>query len=213
MSDQINFTSADYPWPEKNDKLFESGDDWWHNACLNYMRDSTELYIRGYKEAADALVTSPQTTRGYQDFFIFPVAFLYRQYLELRLKDLINTGNQLFHDQSNHLKTHDLLQLWKTCKPLLILLEPKIEQEDIDAAEEAINQFYRVDPTSQAFRYPFLRDGQPAIPPDIRYINLRNLAEIMEKVSNFLDAGAQMMAVYLEYKQDMALEFKNATDF
>lgn len=27
----------EYPWPEKGDQLFTSGQDWWHNACLNYL--------------------------------------------------------------------------------------------------------------------------------------------------------------------------------
>ena len=40
------------PWPQKGDELFAPGEDWWHNACLNYMPGNWELYTMGYKQAA-----------------------------------------------------------------------------------------------------------------------------------------------------------------
>lgn len=36
--------------------IFTSDQDWHCNACLNWSHDALELYVLGYKEAADRLV-------------------------------------------------------------------------------------------------------------------------------------------------------------
>ncbi|HMK50182.1 MAG TPA: hypothetical protein VK435_09020, partial [Thermodesulfovibrionales bacterium] len=77
------------PPPSADDKLFQSADDWWHNACLNYMHDSWPAYIIGYKKAADILVRHIKQKRRSQDTLVYPIIFLYRQYLELAIKNLI----------------------------------------------------------------------------------------------------------------------------
>ncbi len=77
------------PWPQKGDKLFVEGDDWYYVACLNDKRDNLGLYIVGYKEAGDILVKNIIESRSHHDSLVFPIVFMYRHYLELRLKQLI----------------------------------------------------------------------------------------------------------------------------
>jgi hypothetical protein len=36
------------PLPSKEDKLFDTAEDWWNNACLNYTRTGWNLYALGY---------------------------------------------------------------------------------------------------------------------------------------------------------------------
>ena len=52
-NDPIDITFDLPPLPSAEDKLFRSGDDWWHNACLNYVRVGWPAYVIGYKKAAD----------------------------------------------------------------------------------------------------------------------------------------------------------------
>jgi hypothetical protein len=78
--------------PSLDDKLFVEAEDGWMNACLNWYHDPTELYIVGYKEAADSLVDSIANRKGSADSLIFPIVFLYRHYVEIRLKSLIHDG-------------------------------------------------------------------------------------------------------------------------
>ena len=75
--------------------IFTSDVDWRFNACLNWTNDTLELYVIGYKEAADKLVENIMDTPRYQDTLVFPICFLYRQYIELRLKELIKSGRCL----------------------------------------------------------------------------------------------------------------------
>ena len=45
------------------------------------------------------------------------------------------------------------------------------------------------------------------MPSDLRYINVRNLSDVMEKLSGFFEAGEMMVSVYLDYKHDMERDF------
>ncbi len=203
----------DLPWPQKGDKLFAAGQDWWHNACLNYLGDDWELYVNGYKQAADVLVEHVIQIRSDQDTLVFPIVFLYRQYLELRLKQLIRDGCQLFDQPASFPKRHELGRLWAECRPILSKLESPVPASDLEAVDEAIAQFCAVDPISQAFRYPTDKEGQPSLPANLRYINLRNLAEVMEKISSFFDAAAMMISVYLEQKREIEREYLDIFGF
>lgn len=73
------------PWPKKGDELFKPDIDWKNNACLNFSHDMSEIYISGYKSAGDILVEHVKQKKRNQDFLVYPIGFLYRQYLELRL--------------------------------------------------------------------------------------------------------------------------------
>jgi hypothetical protein len=203
----------DLPWPQEGDELFLAGQDWWHNACLNYLSDDWELYVNGYKQAADALVEHVKQTRGDQDTLVFPIVFLYRQYLELRLKQLIRDGCQLFDQSASFPKKHELDRLWAECRPILSKLESPVPTSDLEAVDEAIAQFCAVDPTSQAFRYPTDKEENPSLPADLRYINLRNLAEVMERIGSFFDAAAMVISVYLEQKREIEREYRDAFGF
>src|SRR5712691_2566119 len=111
------------PYPQKGDNLFVAGEDWYHNACLSFMSDSFGLYIMGYKEAGDRLVLSAMEDRSHLDFLVYPIVFLYRQYLELSLKYLVREGNRLLDFESGS-KTgfpgsHRFETLWPECKAVL----------------------------------------------------------------------------------------------
>ena len=205
----MHFDSIDdLPWPQKGDKLFRPDKDWWNNACLNYLPDDWELYVIGYKHAAEVLVAYIVEKHSEQDTLVFPIVFLYRQYLELRLKRLITDGSQLLDVEKDFPKTHELGNLWGDCKKILSKLEPKIPKEDLEAVEDAIKQFTNIDPSSETFRYPIHKDGRRLLPPEIKYINLRNLAEVMDKIVHFLDSASMMISVYLDYKADMEAEWQ-----
>jgi hypothetical protein len=200
----VDFSSVPEPtWPEKGDKLFSSGDDWWNNACLNYNIDDWELYIGGYKKAGEILVDYINNKHCDQDFLVFPIVFVYRQYLELRLKKLIIDCGRLFDEQQDFPKVHELDKLWVDCKRLLRKLKPKPELKYLEAVDESIKQFCELDSRSEAFRYPVNTKGDKSLPADLKYINVRNLAEVMDKLSNFLDTGEDMVLVYLDYKHDV----------
>ena len=110
--------------------LFMSSADWWHNACLNFMGIDINAYAVGYKRAADFLVERVSQERRHQDTLVYPIAFLYRQYLELRLKELIHNGNMLLDiplmEKNLH---HGIDKLWEQCRDILEKIHPNENTE------------------------------------------------------------------------------------
>lgn len=198
------------PWPKKGDTLFTASEDWWHNACLNYAGTDWGLYAKGYLQAGDVLVEHIKETHARQDFLVYPIVFLYRQYLELRLKQLIAYGQRILDNPPDFPKTHQLDKLWAICRVTLKKIEQTIPDQDLEAIDEAISQFCAVDPTSEGFRYPTNKEGQPSLPDELKYINVRNLAEVMARVGSFFESATMMISYYRDLKIDMDNAYRDA---
>jgi len=189
--------------PSLDDKLFIEAEDWWMNACLNWYHDPTELYIIGYKEAADSLVDSIASRKGSADSLFFPIVFLYRHYVEIRLKSLLHDGGQLLDQKHNKEREHQLSKLWPKVRSILDELWPNEEGEDLKAMDSLIAQFEKVDPRSTTFRYPKDFDGSNSLKLDVPMVNLRNLAEVVGAMSIILEGSAGAISEYQGYKNDM----------
>jgi hypothetical protein len=200
-------TLADFPpLPSKDDKLFTTAEDWWNNACLNYSRDGWTLYALGYKDAADLLVSHVEDGGRSQDTLVYPILFLYRQYLELALKELIRDARILEEIDEPFPKTHRIDELWRICQTLLRQISSDEPIEYLDEIGRLIGEFSKVDPTSMAFRYPEDRDGNPSL-PGISNINLRNVKEVIGKIAIILDGASTQIDVYLSNKPEMYGDF------
>jgi hypothetical protein len=190
------------PWPQEGDQLFTSNGDWWHNACLNFVHDNGELYVDGYKRAADILVEYVLRNRMYIDLLVYPIIFLYRQYLELRLKELIQHGRSLIDDPGDFPKHHNIDRLWKQLRYIIEKSELETKPEDFNVVESCINEFSLIDPSSMAFRYATDKDGKPSL-PDLTHINLKHFSDVTQKIASFLEGASTGISVYLGYKRDM----------
>lgn len=183
--------------------LFGSADDWYHNACLNWQYDNWDLYASGYKTAADILVQYVIETRSERDTLVFPIVFNYRQYLELRCKEIIRVGRMLADEAAEFPKTHDLKKLWELCREIITDSEPSASEADLEAIDESISQFCAIDSKSQAFRYPVDREGKRSIPDELRVLNLRQLRDVMNRVASFFEGVSMAFSAYLDYKAEM----------
>lgn len=183
--------------------VFCADDDWKLNACINWTQDAMELYVMGYKRAADTLVEYVVESGRHQDSLIYPLAFLYRQYIELRLKVIIKEGRMLLEEGNDFPKHHKLYDLWCIVKQLSKkAFEDEPEPLDLNYAEHVIKEFTSVDPDSFAFRYPTTKDGDKTL-AGLRHINIRRLAQHIEHLSNVLETISAGISVYLEYHRDM----------
>lgn len=190
------------PWPQKGDELFKADEDWWHNACLNFSLDMNIGYVYGYKKAADILVEYIKHTQRDHDYLVYPIVFLYRHHLELIIKKIIKDGNQLLDILNKVPQHHKIKQLWDNCKTIVQKVWPEGSPDDLDAVEQCLNQFNEIDQTSIGFRYPTDKQGNPTI-PEIKHINLRNLAEVMERISSFFEGVDTGISEYLSHKCEM----------
>jgi hypothetical protein len=183
------------PLPTANDVLFQSGEDWWNNACLHFAPDGWLTYALGYKEAADRLVAQLLEERRRQDLLVYPVVFLYRQYLELAIKGLIRQGQALLDIPAKLPASHRIDQLWVDCSKLLTRISPGDSLEEQRQIGRLLREFSEVDPTSTAFRYPVDTAGNRSA-SGIRHINLRNVRDVIGKISVILDGACAQLDHY-----------------
>ncbi len=189
-----------------NDKLLDIGDDWWNNACVNLFSDKWRIYAMGYKKAADVLVVYVEDQQRGQDILVYPIVFLYRQYLELVFKNLIRRGRMLVDNNDPFPQSHDIGNLWDICRNLLDKISPEDCVEEQAKITRLINEFCQVDPISTAFRYPEKGDGKPSLPAEITHINLQNIKEVMDKISRLIEGAISMIDNFLDIKGEMQRE-------
>jgi hypothetical protein len=103
---------SDIPWPRKADVLFGTEGDRFLNACLNFAEDEFHLYATGYRSAAEHLFRVVDTNLREQDTLVYPIVFLWRQYLELSLKNLVRTGNLYVGRPAIFPMHHRIKELW-----------------------------------------------------------------------------------------------------
>ena len=190
--------------------LFTPASDWWNNAALNWSDDSLEYYILGYKEAADILVLKVDELGQSQDILVFPVCFLYRHYLELRLKEIIREGSFLLDKGYIFPKHHKLSRLWPDTKRIVSEIWPDDKSSSkyavrinlrLDAVEHAIAEYSKLDDGSYAFRYPIdTKDNDVLV--GVKSINLRHLAEFMNDVAETLDNISDAIAICHDHQQE-----------
>ncbi len=125
-------------------------------------------YIFGYKKLADLSAELLFSNEGvhYDDTLRIPVLFLYRHYIELRLKNLYNQFVSCHPEATSInldvLQCHDIQKIWENL--LKLFDELLIEREDaisnlFEDINNVIEQFNRYDKHSQTFRYDIDKKG------------------------------------------------------
>jgi hypothetical protein len=195
------FLTSPKRWPKAGDSLFSSGDDPLSNACLHFAHNPWDLYAAGYLKAADCLAYLVIETGRGLDTWLYPIVFLYRHYLELRLKELIVQGSALIEVPPNLKLNHDLGELWKSVRKILVTVWSNESTAELDAVEKCIAELCEVDKKSEGFRYPFRKDGKPSL-PELNHLNIRNFREVMAAIARFLDACSAGISDYLDNLRD-----------
>jgi len=98
------------------------------------------------------------------DLVAFPIAFLYRHYLELSLKALIMDAGCLLDRPQDPGHSHALLDLWRKLRPLLEEISPGESPGFLDRSEQLISEFETLDLGSYSFRYPVDKKRNPSLP-------------------------------------------------
>lgn len=178
--------------PQRGINLFSASGDRKADAIIGNRGIEWGLYCHGYQQAADALVDvfleRYDNYSAYYESQAYPIIFLYRHYLELRLKELFIAYGDLLGD-SIDVSGHSLITLWQKVrerdKRVSTESSPEIDA-DMETIEDIIKQFDRIDPNSEVFRYPVLRNGKTVTLPPIQ-VDLRQLKEVMSWASDLLD--------------------------
>lgn len=182
------------------DQLFKTEDkDLWMSANLNILgkEEKFYLYATGYFEAAKIIYKNLDSQGRYHDILVYPIIFLFRQSLELLMKDIIKTGNKLINNTNKYPTHHELIKLWN--RVLETLNESEIEHNtnDIEIITSLLNEFDKIDPQSTAFRYPEDKNKQDSL-HNINYINLDTFYKKACKVCDYLIGIDYLISEQLE---------------
>lgn len=217
-------------YPKNGDSLFRENVGGYYNVdldpyiSLGPLGDNWYKYISGYKDAADILVDKITDKRSSLDFLAFPAIFLYRHFIELSLKLIIRYGYELYDIQNDYETIHPLEDLWKDCRSIIERNWPKEYYDILDATENIIKEFSKIDPSSYESRYPekktikkkkrnannkILRiDRDRSLTMEgASKINFENMKELMEKIYNFLGDMGDGISVQLSEKRDIESEY------
>lgn len=188
----------------KYENIFNFPHDWQFNACLNWSDAPLELYTIGYKEAADNLIDKVFSERYMQNALVYPICFLYRQYIELRLKEIIRSGRILLDEGTGFPQHHRINKLWETAKEIIKkVFSDEKEHPDLSLIEHVISEYSKIDPDSFSFRYPFDKSGKNIL-EGINYINLRHLSEYIDKFGEAIDNISFVISVSLDHKNEFS---------
>ena len=177
------------------DALFRRAAYWSRNAHLTLGGKGIESYAVGYKEAADVLAARFLEDWQGMDGLVYPIVFLYRHALELRLKQVIVAGQQLLDIsvdfQEELLDKHKLLELWKIYRKILrgVKCWPADPPQTLDAIEALVKDFDEKDPEGINFRYPHTikrKGGKPTL-PNLTHVDIKNLHEVMQRLAVFFE--------------------------
>jgi len=180
------------PLPSKTDSFFNKSSESWNDALLDSYSKNWSVYTVGYKNAGDILVERVIEKGHSQDLLVFPIMFLYRQYLELALKGIIRDASKLLKSKpACRMDRHNLPNLWDECYRLLVELFPNDSEEELKNIGRLMIELSKIDESSFAFRYPENNKQEPTL-NNIDRINLRNVKGVIEKISILL-CGADAM--------------------
>lgn len=196
-------------FPQFGDLPLEDGQPWQLNACIGQLPcGNMGAYIEGYRVAAKALLAHVEDTGRYQDFLVYPLAFLWRHCLELQLKELVWLHRQLNDSEQATKLDHDLQELWKQGRTIAIELEPDTERYCV-VVDGIVAQLDTIDHRSTGFRYPWEKSGQPTLEGLPERVNLGRLNEVMERTIFFLGCGASELSRQLDSKREWEAEMRS----
>ena len=201
-----NEIKIEFPVPEGSETLFkEFNDDYTFNAIISSGIDKFFLFSDGYKNASLKLFAQLEGDTCSADTIVYPLVFINRHFLELRLKELISGLNYVITHKYSFPNGHNLEFLWNTYKALLSEVEDT-KNTDIDGlaqVEKLILEFNNVDSSSFSFRYPVetSSDRNPSL--TIRHLDLQNFQNTMIKLYNYFDSHSDMIF----YLTDLTDEF------
>ena len=175
--------------------------DWINNARIVNGHYRSEFYILGYKKAADILVNHVLSTGCDQDTLVYPIVFLYRHYLELLVKNIIENGAKYLDTEEKPQTNHYLDTLWSKAKAIINKIWEEGESSQELEIDHYIAEFIEIDKSSQAFRYHKNKEGKEFLEL-IEIINIQHFSDCINKISIYLEGVSAAIYHYLETQKD-----------
>jgi hypothetical protein len=182
------------PWPDHAIHVFQGGSLWGIRGVDTL--EGWNLYAEGYRQAAERLYADRGNTVN--TYLLFPMAFLYRHHVELRIKHMLFVSCEVPGPPLpiNWKLDHSLKSIWAELRPRLVSAWYGIPVREVDNVERLIQELHEKDPGSFVFRYPTSRSGNnhlsdPSL--DLNSLDMNNYLTTMRQLSEILDILSDCM--------------------
>jgi hypothetical protein len=151
--------------------------DWYH---------AWSDYEWGYFFAAAALV-GDNTAKDEATSLVYPFLFLYRHYVELKLKSILFEASLPSNVPEKAGDEHNLLNLWTMLSDLLGQYGKAKMLQGTESIERILAQLTQIDPVSMETRYALQNDLKTATLDQMRSVDLQNFGGVMAKLNSELN--------------------------
>ena len=104
--------------------------------------------------------------------------------------------------------THNLVSLWRQARLYIESVWSGSETITyLNLVEERLQEMRDIDSSSYTFRYPEDTKGEPSL-TGTRYINLKQLMDVIQGISNVLDGASTGMGEHLDSKERLMAEYR-----
>ena len=197
-------TTRNNSFPAKGDKLFISipHEGRWLPSGIKDIFKLSE----GYRLSAVSLYQEIKKNEWInRQYLSSAMIFSFRQFLEVRLKELIYIGKRELFEDPQFKATHSLEDLFQTyTKEVLPKADPSFDKEMVSIVNKLIHEFNFIDPKSMSFRYPVDKELNPN--HNLPNFDIDNFKEVMDKLANFFDSQLEILQMFEDYYAEMAAE-------
>ena len=191
---------TDFRWPKKGDRLLRAEDDWQRGVNFEEHQIARQVHIwEGYMNAGAALVDQCERSNSRDDRheLVYPILYCYRHGFELAMKWIIGQYGRFAYISLEDHMDHDLWQLWKACKSIILEIGSDGENEAMRTVEQVVKDFHDLDKGSFAFRYSTDKKGIVISLPNVTF-DLANIKDVMEGVNNLLTGADGQLDHYTQ---------------
>ena len=191
-------------FPAKGDKLFVSipHEGRWLPSGIKDIFKLSE----GYRLSAVSLYREIKKNEWMnKQYLSSAMIFSFRQFLEVRLKELIYIGKRELFEDPQFKATHSLEDLFQTyVKEVLPKADPSFDKEMVSIVNKLIHEFNFIDQKSMSLRYPVDKELNPN--HNLPNLDIDNFKEVMDKLANFFDSQLEILQMLEDYNAEMAAE-------
>lgn len=192
-------------FPEKGDKLFISSPN--EGKWLPSGIDDIFKLSEGYRLSAVSLYQEIKRREWVnKPYLSCAMVFSFRQFLEVRLKELIYMGKRELFKEARFKYIHNLEDLFHTyVTEVLTNVDSTYDKNMADIVKRLIQEFNLIDPKSMNFRYPVDKDQKPSL--TMQNFDIDNFKEIMDKLANYFDYQLEIIQMLEYYNAEMDAEY------
>lgn len=177
-----------------------------YNANLQWVQSRGDMhaYVEGYRRLAETAFEGAMGQRMSPEYLLFPLAYLWRHYLELALKEAIAMGRVLDGGEWSYPTGHRLELLWAEARPYIAACGAD-DAPELANVEANILEFVRIDPGAVGFRYPLNVQGTAASLTNApAQVNVVQLHSTMMALGNFFLCVRSEQTHRIDYQQEHA---------